>query len=247
MHGKNGEPIIIELPVGSLVTNTETGESYEFLTDSEEVVMLRGGNGGYGNEHFKSSTHQNPFDSRPGQSGQTGTFRIELRIIADAGLVGLPNAGKSSLLNALTAARAKIGDYPFTTLEPNLGVLYGYVLADIPGLIEGAAEGKGLGDEFLRHIARTHVLIHCVAADTEDPILAYTTVRNELAAHDPALASKPELIFITKTDTISATRVDEIKAVLSPKNSNIQTVTTLDDQAVKSASDAVVQFIKDSV
>lgn len=247
MHGKNGENLIVEIPVGSLVTNTETGESFEFLNDEEEVSVLRGGNGGYGNEHFKSSTHQNPFDSRPGQSGQTGTFRIELRIIADAGLVGLPNAGKSSLLNALTAARSKIGDYPFTTLEPNLGVLYGYVVADIPGLIEGAAEGKGLGHAFLRHIARTKVLIHCVAGDLEDPQAAYATVRAELKAHDPELVTKPELIFITKTDTISASRYTEIAEGFAGSGVQVLPVSVLDDASVKQASDSIVQFLQKSV
>lgn len=247
MHGANGAPVIIDVPVGSFITRKSSDEVIELLNDGEEVTVLRGGNGGYGNEHFKSSTHQNPFDSRPGQAGQSDEFRIELKIIADAGIIGLPNAGKSSLLNALTAAKAKIGDYPFTTLEPNLGVLYGYVLADIPGLIEGAAEGRGLGHEFLRHIARTKIVIHCVAGDNEDPEEVYQTVRTELKAHDPELIEKPELVFITKTDTISDARCAEIVKLFKKEGRTVASVSVLDDEQVKKASDTIVQFIQKSV
>ncbi len=247
MHGANGAPTYIDLPIGSLVTRRSTGEQFELMQEGEERVVLNGGNGGFGNEHFKSSTNQNPFDSRPGQSGQEDYFKVELRIIADAGIIGLPNAGKSSLLNALTAARAKIGDYPFTTLEPNLGVLYGFVLADIPGLIEGAAEGKGLGHEFLRHIARTKILIHCISGESEDPLAVYRTVRAELTAHDAELVHKPELVFITKTDTISATRLAEILKMLKAEGIAAATVTILDDESVKQASDTIVQFLRKAV
>lgn len=247
MHGADAPAVTIDVPVGSTVTRTRTGESFDLLLDDEVVVVLKGGNGGYGNTHFKSSTNQNPFDSRPGQAGQTDEFRVELKIIADAGFVGLPNAGKSSLLNALTAAKAKIGDYPFTTLEPNLGVLFGYVLADIPGLIEGAAEGKGLGHEFLRHIARTKVLIHCLAADATDPFAIYRTVREELRAHDPALAHKPELLFITKIDTISDARFAEIVETFAAEGMAVQRVSVLDDSLIKKASDTIIQFIQKSV
>lgn len=247
MHGANGANVVIDIPVGSFVTKKSTGETFEFLDDGEERIMLKGGNGGWGNTHFKSSTNQNPYDSRPGASGESDIFTIELKIIADAGIIGLPNAGKSSLLNALTAAKAKIGDYPFTTLEPNLGTLYGYVLADIPGLIEGAAEGKGLGDEFLRHISRTKILIHCVAGDLEDPESAYRTVREELKGHEGNLTEKPELIFITKTDTISPARLAEIIDAFKKEGREVRSVTVLDDASIKAANDALVQFIQKSV
>ncbi|MCL9972265.1 MAG: GTPase ObgE [Candidatus Pacebacteria bacterium] len=247
MHGANGASIIIDVPVGSFITNLTTGETFDLMEDDQEVVALKGGNGGFGNEHFKSSTNQNPYDFRPGAQGQSAEFRIELKIIADAGFVGLPNAGKSSLLNALTAARAKIGDYPFTTLEPNLGVLFGYVLADIPGLIEGAAEGKGLGHEFLRHIARTKMLVHCIAADTPDPLLAYNTVRTELEAHGDGLGTKPELVCITKIDTVPDTRVTEIRSIFSALNRDVMAVTVLDDESIKKASDTLVQTLKKTV
>lgn len=244
MHGANGESIVIEVPVGSRITRLSTKESFELLNDNEEKVALNGGNGGYGNAHFKSSTNQNPYDSRTGAEGQRDGFKIELKIIADAGFVGLPNAGKSSLLNTLTAARSKVGSYAFTTLEPHLGVMYGYVLADIPGLIEGAHEGRGLGHGFLRHTARTRILIHCVAADLEDPMAAYRTVRQELVAHGDGLAEKPELIFITKTDTISASRLAEIEKLFSAEGLTTTPITILDDDLVKKASDTIVQFLQ---
>lgn len=247
MHGADGADVVIDVPVGSIITKHSTGEQFELVAEGDEVAVLKGGRGGFGNTHFKSSTNQNPYDSRPGQSGERDTFTVELRIIADAGIVGLPNAGKSSLLNALTRASAKIGDYAFTTLEPNLGVLYGYVLADIPGLIEGASGGKGLGHDFLRHIARTKVLIHCVAGDQDSPFDSYRVVRTELAAHANELIAKPELVFVTKKDTISAERYAEIAAEFEKAGILVLPVSILDDLLVKEASDAIVQFIRKSV
>ena len=243
MHGANGESISIEIPVGSVVTRLGTGEIFELIHDGEEYIALRGGRGGFGNAHFKSSTNQNPYEFRTGAPGEKDAFRIELKIIADAGLIGLPNAGKSTLLNSLTAARAKVGAYAFTTLEPNLGVMYGHVLADIPGLIEGAHEGRGLGHGFLRHISRTRVLIHCVSSEEADPIAAYTTIRKELAAYGQGLIEKPELVFITKTDTISASRLTEIQEAFATHGCKTIPVTILDDLSLKNASDALVQFI----
>ena len=247
MHGADGAHVVIEVPVGSFVTHVETNAHFELLHDGEEVIALLGGEGGVGNAHFKSATNQNPFESRPGKSGQSGTFIVELKIIADAGIIGLPNAGKSSLLNELTAARAKIGDYPFTTLEPNLGVLFGYVLADIPGLIEGAAEGKGLGHKFLKHIERTKVLIHCLSAESEDPISDYNVVRKELSGYGTSLISKPELILVTKIDLISESRVAEILKLLKYEEKSALPVTVLSDESVKIVSDSIVQFIEKSV
>ena len=163
--------------------------------------MLRGGRGGLGNEHFKSSRNVCPVESTKGKRGEEAEFDVELRLIADAGLIGLPNAGKSSLLNELTAARAKVGQYAFTTLEPNLGDFHGFIFADIPGLIEGASAGKGLGTKFLRHIARTKLFIHCIPLDAPSPVKIYAMVRKELIAHAPELADKKEIIVLTKADT----------------------------------------------
>lgn len=246
MHGKNGEPVVLEVPVGSWITRLSTGESVELLEEGDTYVALKGGYGGYGNAHFKSSTNQNPFESREGGSGERDGFKIELKIIADAGLVGLPNAGKSSLLNAMTAAKSRIGEYAFTTLEPHLGVMYGYVLADIPGLIEGAHEGKGLGHGFLRHIARTKVIIHCVAADLPNPYEAYKTVRTELESHGDGLGEKPELVFITKHDTVPADRYTEIEAEFKSHGLSVSPISVLDDALLKEGRDIIIKFLSKS-
>lgn len=243
MHGANGEPVRIEVPVGSLITRLGTKEQFELLNEGDTHTALKGGYGGFGNAHYKSSTNQNPFESREGGPGERDAFKIELKLIADAGLVGLPNAGKSSLLNAFTAAKSRVGEYAFTTLEPHLGVMYGYVLADIPGLIEGASAGKGLGHGFLRHIARTKVLIHCVAADLPDPLQVYRTVRTELAAHGDGLEAKPELIFITKHDTVPKERYEEIKATFSAAGLSVHPISVLDDALLKDGRDEIVRFL----
>ena len=163
--GADGEDYVMELPLGSYVRNLETGVDYELLEDGQTIKVLRGGNGGLGNEMFKGPINRAPVQSTSGKDGEEADFYIELRLIADYGLIGLPNAGKSTLLNTLTNSRSKVGNYRFTTLEPHLGDMYGVVIADIPGLIEGASEGKGLGHKFLRHIQRTGALLHCIAAD----------------------------------------------------------------------------------
>ena len=155
LHGKNGANFVLELPVGSIITRTDTDERWQLTKEGEKIMLLKGGYGGFGNEHFKSSINTTPQEHKEGQDGERANFKIELELFADIGLIGLPNAGKSSLLNSLTNAQARVGDYAFTTLDPNLGDFYGYIIADIPGIIEGASEGKGLGVKFLRHIKRT--------------------------------------------------------------------------------------------
>jgi GTP-binding protein len=164
-HGRNGEDLIIDLPIGSILVDHRTGHTFQLLEEGENVRILKGGSGGLGNEYFKSSTNTTPMESTNGYDGEEGDFSVELELVADAGFIGLPNAGKSSLLNVLTNADAKVGSYAFTTLEPNLGALYNFVLADIPGLIEGASEGKGLGHKFLRHVRRTKMLFHLISLE----------------------------------------------------------------------------------
>ncbi|MBI4058623.1 GTPase ObgE [Candidatus Microgenomates bacterium] len=197
--GANGKDLLLTMPVGTLLTN-EKGEEIELSQVDQELLLAKGGLGGRGNESFKSSTNTTPKYAQPGLPGEEKKLKLKLKLIADFGLIGLPNAGKSSLLNELTSAGAKVGDYPFTTLEPNLGVLKGKVLADIPGLIEGASEGKGLGHKFLKHIEKVKLLLHCISSESEDPLRDYKIVRRELAKFNPELLDKREIILMTKSD-----------------------------------------------
>lgn len=243
--GKHGKDLTIDLPVGSIVTNSSTGEVHELLRDGEIKLVLKGGRGGAGNEVFKSSVNRTPTESTPGQDGEAAELHIELRLIADAGLIGLPNAGKSSLLNALTGASAKVGAYAFTTLDPNLGAFYQFVLADIPGLIEGASAGKGLGSKFLRHIARTQLVLHCVSLESEDPVADYETVRSELGNVEGIdLAGKQEIIVLTKSDTRERAFIDQMIRLFKHKSGEVYVVSILDDAELKRFSDALALALR---
>lgn len=248
-HGSDGADKILSVPVGTCAKIVETGEEIEIMEDGETVMLFRGGKGGLGNNHFKSSTNQNPFESTPGVAGKKGSVILELKIIADGGLIGLPNAGKSSLLNTLTHARAKIGAYPFTTLSPNLGAFYGYILADIPGLIEGAATGKGLGSRFLKHTERTNMLVHLISSEQEDVVKTYHMVRDELASFGEELVSKKEIIVLSKTDLISDEVLVKRKKELSKalNTSNIYSVSIKDPQSIKEFSDTLTALFKNHV
>ncbi len=243
MTGKSGKDLVLDLPIGSIVTNIDTGKEVEIL-DEEKIFFLKGGNGGYGNNHFKGSKNINPKEFTLGKSSEGGVFKIELKLVVDIGMVGLPNAGKSSLLNSLTKAKAKVGSYEFTTLTPNLGDLYGFVIADIPGLIEGASVGKGLGYNFLRHISRTKAIMHCVSADNKNPIDDYNMVREELGKYNESLLGKKEIIVITKIDTIEKKYLDKLVELFKIKNDNVFVVSVLDDFSLKKLSDELVKILK---
>jgi len=211
-HGRAGDDLILDVPPGTAVYEDETGELLaDLVAVGQSAMVARGGRGGLGNTHFKTSTHQAPKHAQKGEPGSEGWLRLELRLIADIGLVGLPNAGKSTILAAVTAATPKIADYPFTTLEPNLGVMdlggedeRRPTIADVPGLIEGASSGAGLGHAFLRHVERTRILVHVVDGSSRDPEWDYDVIREELRAHDPALLDKPMLVAFNKMDLPAA-------------------------------------------
>lgn len=197
--GPNGKDLVLTMPAGTFITDA-SGEEIELIKESQEILLAKGGLGGRGNESFKSPSNTTPRYAQKGLKGQEKKLFLKLKLIADFGLIGLPNAGKSSLLNEITNANAKIGDYPFTTLEPNLGVLNSRVLADIPGLIEGASEGKGLGHKFLKHIEKVKLLLHCISSESDDPLRDYKIIREELKKFNPELLDKKEIILLTKSD-----------------------------------------------
>lgn len=244
LHGANGDDLVIQLPIGSVVTNLSTKHTVQLLKEGERILLLSGGKGGFGNDHFKSSRNQRPMRATFGKPGEEADFFIELQLVVDVGLVGFPNAGKSSLLNALTNADAKVGTYKFTTLEPNLGAFHGYIIADIPGLIEGASEGRGLGHKFLRHVRRTKMIAHLISLENKDVLEAYRIIRKELEAFDCDLAKKDEIILLTKTDMVDGETLDRARHALAKTKRPVFDVTILDDASVKAFADALVKFLR---
>ena len=237
-HGKNGGDIILDVPLGTVVKDAETGEVVcELVEAGEEKILCKGGRGGWGNDHFKSATLQTPRFSQPGEDGEEGWFILELKLLADVGLVGFPNAGKSTLLATITSAKPKIANYAFTTLEPNLGIVRYYddqsfVMADIPGIIEGAHEGKGIGIRFLRHIERNSVLLFMVSAEEEDIAAGYETLLNELREYNPELLVKDRVLAVTKCDLIE--KADEKKiAKTLPKDIPHVFISSMNQQGLK--------------
>lgn len=221
--GAEGQDYIIEVPIGTIAKDPDTLEVlFEIAEDGQEEILMKGGRGGRGNVHFKSSTNQTPDYAQPGEEGMEGYRILELKILADVGLVGFPNAGKSTLLSVVSAAKPEIADYPFTTLRPNLGVVEyrdgrSFVMADIPGIIEGASEGKGLGLRFLRHIERNSLLLFVIAADSDDILKEYNLLLNELKVYNPELLDKQRLLAISKSDMLD----DELTAELAKNLPNI--------------------------
>jgi GTP-binding protein len=227
--GADGKDVIIQVPNSTRVVTVETGEVREITQVGQQLLIAAGGRGGRGNYKFRSSIHTSPTKYEEGKVGEEITIRLELRLIASIGLVGLPNAGKSSLLNQLTAAHSKVGNYPFTTLEPSLGSYYGLVIADIPGLIEGAARGKGLGVKFLKHIERTKTLFHLVSVESSDVVRDYEIVRGELGKYNPELLTKREYVFLSHSDMVDAAELQKKLAQLRTVSSNVTPLSVIDD------------------
>ncbi|MEN9920688.1 MAG: GTPase ObgE, GTP-binding protein [Candidatus Parcubacteria bacterium] len=244
LTGKNGEALYIDVPVGSKVTDLDRKRVIELTDIGQTERILKGGGGGLGNEHFKSSTNQSPTQSTPGHKGEVGNFLIEVALMVDTGLIGLPNAGKSTLLNTLTNAQSRIGAYPFTTLEPHLGAMYEFVIADIPGLIEGAAEGKGLGHKFLRHVSRTKMILHLVALDSADPEKDYYTILGELSQYDKSLADKEQWIILTKKDLVNQDKIDSAVKALAKTENRVFVVGQDDPESYKNLRDTLVSHLR---
>jgi len=241
--GKDGADLVIRLPVGTTLTEIETvrqpglvtsGETIELTSVGQRVLISKGGIGGRGNYEFRSPRRTTPRFAQSGLPGEKRIFHVNLKLIADFGLIGLPNAGKSSLLNELTNANAKVGNYSFTTLTPNLGICDGRVIADIPGLIEGAHEGRGLGIKFLKHIEKVAVILHCISAESQDLAADYNTVREELALFKKRLLKKPEVLLLTKSDMVEdhAELLDKVE-LLKRLNPNIITISIHDLDAIE--------------
>ncbi len=240
-YGANGNDYELLVPVGT-VAALDDGRQYEVISEGERIVLFKGGLGGKGNVRFKGPTNQNPTQQTDGKPGEVGDVTLSLKIIADAGLIGYPNAGKSSLLNALTRAKSKVGAYPFTTLDPHLGDFYGYIIADIPGLIEGASAGRGLGSKFLKHTERTGFLIHLISAEQEDLAGAYTAIRTELEAFNPELAAKDELVVLSKVDLLLPEEQDVAIATLKKASGKeVVSVSVEDSALLKQFSDMLAK------
>ncbi len=244
-EGRNGEDIILRFPRGTILKNLFTREEFWLGDIGEKILILRGGRGGLGNEHFKSSTNTTPLEWTPGKKGEEANFEVELRLFADVGLIGLPSAGKSTLLNLLTNARSKVGAYHFTTLDPHLGDMYGYILADIPGIIYGASKGKGLGYKFLRHIRRTNTLVHLVSLDSENPMVDYEIIRGELSNYGEGLDKKDELILLTKNDLVSEVELAKLVTEFKEKvgHNMVYSITAYDERSIKSFKSVLTQFL----
>ena len=246
--GADGKDVILEVPLGTVAKDAETGEKrFEITSDGQEVILTKGGRGGLGNDHFKSSTNQAPHYAQPGEEGIEEWIILELKLLADVGLVGFPNAGKSTLLSSISAARPEIGDYPFTTLVPNLGVVSyrddkSFVMADIPGIIEGAAEGKGLGIRFLRHIERNSILLFLIPADAKDIGDQYRILLGELRKYNPELLDKKRVLAISKVDMLDEELMKEMEREI-PKDLPYVFISSISQFNLEKLKDLIWQAI----
>jgi len=242
--GHNGDDLVLKIPIGTVVHNLTTNQELEVITIGQKLLIAKGGIGGKGNFKFRSSTNTSPTQFENGLSGEEYELRLELKLIADVGFIGLPNVGKSSLLNELTNAKSKIANYPFTTLDPNLGTYYELILADIPGLIEGASIGKGLGIKFLRHVERTKTLFHFISAESLDPAKDYQTIKNELAAYNKELLEKPEYVFLSKADLFDKKEITKKLGQLKKIGKKAIPISVIDDESIKLIEKILRDIIK---
>lgn len=240
--GHDGKDLILRIPIGSVIKNTKTNQEIEVISSGQKILVASGGMGGRGNFSFRSPSNTSPQEFETGTPGEEFEFFIELRLIADIGLIGLPNAGKSSLLNELTKANVRVADYPFTTLEPNLGTLGNIIIADIPGLIEGASVGKGLGIKFLKHIQRTKVLVHCISLESDDLEQDYKVVRKELESYSKELSQKKEIILLTKSDLVSSEIVEEKLKQMKKNVLEVKFISIHDWEGLKELSERLVRL-----
>lgn len=243
--GHRGEDLILPVPRGTVVHNLTAKTDHELTALGERLCVAEGGKGGRGNFHFRSSINTSPKEFEEGLPGENCALELELKLIADIGLIGFPNIGKSSFLNAVTNAQSRVANYAFTTLEPHLGVYEGLILADLPGLIEGASSGKGLGIKFLRHIERTRILFHFIDSTTADPLSDYTTLRRELGVYNPLLLQKPEYIVISRTDLTEESRITEITQALASVKKEILPLSIKDKKQMTEIRKVLDRIIKD--
>lgn len=245
--GTGGKDLVLQIPVGTVAHNLTIKEDFEITEIGQRVLVAKGGHGGKGNYKFRSAVNMSPTEFQEGLPGEENEWRLELKLIADVGFVGLPNVGKSSLLNSLTKANVKVANYAFTTLEPNLGAYYELILADIPGLIEGASTGKGLGIKFLRHIERTKKLFHFISAESENPMSDYETIRKELGAYNEKLLKKPEYIFLSKSDMLEEKDLKKKIKELKKIGKEIIPISIIDDESIKKVEEILREIIKEKM
>ena len=242
--GADGKDLILKVPVGTVIHNLSSESDLEIMVIGQRLLIAKGGDGGKGNFKFRSSTNTSPKEFEEGTLGEEYELRLELKLIADVGFIGLPNVGKSSLLNELTSAKSKVANYPFTTLDPNLGAYYELILADIPGLIEGASGGKGLGIKFLRHIERVKILFHFIAAESADSVKDYQIIRNELGAYNKELLEKTEYIFLSKSDLLEGEEIKKKISMLKTTGKKILAISINDKNRIKQVEKILREIIK---
>ncbi len=242
--GLSGKDLILKVPIGTVIHNLSTIKDEEIISIGQRLLIAKGGKGGKGNYKFRSPTNTSPQEFEEGLSGEECKLRLELKLIADVGFIGLPNVGKTSMLNQLTSANSKVANYSFTTLEPNLGVYYELILADIPGLIEGASVGRGLGVKFLRHIERTKTLFHFISAESADTVKDYKIIQNELGSYNEELLNKPEYVFLSKADLLNKNEINKKLDELKTINKKVIAISIIDDISLKHVEKILRKIIK---